>query len=157
MKPKLMKLAASIIVTGLGAAGPALSTDMSSLPPVQAQGAVSYMTGGIGEDEAAALKRAAAAFPLEMMFVQKARPNDEFLADVRVSVRDRSGNSLLETTAQGPFLLAKLPAGTYRIEAEYRGERKHQSVEIRPGTHRRAVFVWAPRDDSEGPVLTSAN
>jgi hypothetical protein len=157
MKPKLTKLAASIIITGLSAAGPALSTDMSSLPPVQAQGAVSYMTGGIGEDEAAAFKHAAAGFPLEMLFVQKARPNDEFLADVRVSVRDRSGNSLLETTAEGPFLLAKLPAGTYRIEAEYRGERKHQSVEIRSGTHRRAVFVWAPRDDSEGRVLTSAN
>ena len=157
MKPKLTKLFASILVTGLGAAGPALSTDMSSLPPVQVQGAVSYITGGVGEDEAAAFKHVAATYPLEMLFVQKARPRDEFLADVSVSVRDRSGNSLLETTADGPFLLAKLPAGKYQIEAQYLGERKHQTVEVRPGTHRRIVFVWAPRDETEAPVLSSAN
>lgn len=157
MKPKLRKLAASIIIAGLGAAGPALSTDMSSLPPVQVQGAVSYITGGVGEDEAAAFKRAAATFPLEMLFVQKARPNDEYLADVKVSVRDRSGKSVLETMTEGPFLLAKLPAGKYTIEAEHRGERKHQSVEIRPGAHRRAVFVWASGSDSEVTVVSSAN
>lgn len=147
MKPKLTKLAASIIVTGLGAAGPALGTDMSSLPPVQMQGVVSYITGGIGEDEAAAVKHAAATYPLEMLFVEKARPKDEFLADVKVSVLDRSGHSLLQTTAEGPFLLAKLPAGKYKIEAEYGGEQKHQTVEVRSGRHQRAVFVWAAHTD----------
>jgi hypothetical protein len=156
MKPRLSNLAVSIIVTGLGAAGPALGTDMSSLPPIKVQGVVSYVTGGIGEDEAAAFRDAARTYPLEMLFARKARPKDQFLADVRVSVRDRSGNSLLETTAEGPFLLARLPAGKYRLEAEYLGERKHQTVEIRSGAHRRAVFVWANRDENEESVLSSA-
>ena len=153
---KSTTLVASIMISGFVVAGPALS-DTASLPAAQVQGGVSYVTGGIGDDEAAVFKRAAATYPLEMMFVQKARPRDEFLADVRVSVRDRSGNSLLDTTAEGPFLLAKLPPGKYKIEAEYRGQRKQQSVEVRSGAHRRAVFVWAPRDDSEGPILSSAN
>src|SRR5512140_1634507 len=99
MKPKLTKLAASIIVAGLGAAGPALSTDMSSLPPEHVQGVVSYITGGVGEDEAAVFRHAAATYPLEMLFAQKARAKDEFLADVKVTVRDRSDHSLLETMA----------------------------------------------------------
>jgi len=155
MKPQLKPLAASIIVAGLGAAGPALS--MPSLPPQQVQGAVSYVTGGIGEDEAAAFRQAAAAYPLEMLFVGKAGPRNEFLADVRVSVRNRSGTASLETTADGPFLLAELPAGKYTIEAEYRGERKRRAVEIRSGVHQRAVFVWAARGDDEPGVLSGAN
>lgn len=131
---------------------------MSCLPSVQqVQGMVSYITGGIGEEEAAAFKQAAAAYPLEMLFVQKAKPKDEYLADVRVSVRDRSGNALLETTAEGPYLLARLPPGKYNIEAEIRGERKHQIVEILSGKHQRVVFVWAHRDESEQPVLSSAD
>lgn len=155
---KSTTLVTSIMITGFAVAGPALSTDTASLPTEQVQGGVSYVTGGIGEDQAASFKRAAAAYPLEMMFVQKARPRDEFLADVKVSVRDRSGKSLLDTTAEGPFLLAKLPPGKYTIEAEYRGERKQQNVEVHSGTHRRAVFVWASRDDgSEGTVVSSAN
>jgi hypothetical protein len=157
MNPTLKKFAASIIATGLGAAGPALGTDMTSLPPAQVQGVVSFVTGGIGEDEAAAFKQAAATYPLEMLFVRKAGPRNEFLADVRVSVRDRSGNALLETTAEGPYLLAEVPAGKYSIEADYHGERKHQTVEIRSGAHQRALFVWAPRDESKDPIASSAN
>lgn len=156
MKPKLTTLAASIILTGLVAIGPVLSADASPLPSERVQGQVSFITGGIGEDEATAFKNAAATYPLELLFVQKARPTDEYLADVVVTIRDRSGKLLLDTTAEGPFLLARLPAGKYKIEAAYRGERKYQTVEIRSGMHRRAVFVWAPRDESEEPVLSSA-
>ncbi len=149
-------IASLIIATGLNA-GPALGTNTAMLPTEKVQGAVSYITGGIGEDESAAFKQAATAFPLEMLFVQKARPRDEFLADVRVSVRDRAGNLMLETIAEGPFLLAKLPDGKYTIDAEYGGERKRHSVDIRSGTHQRAVFAWAPRDEIEGSVVSSAN
>ena len=155
MKPTRKTLAASIIVAGLAAAGPALSAESASLPPLQVQGAVSYVTGGIGVNEAAAFKHAAAAYPLEMMFVQKAGAKNEFVADVKISLTDRSGAEVLDATAEGPFLLASLPAGKYAIEAVYRGERKHQTVEIRPGAHRRAVFIWEPRDKAEQRILGS--
>jgi hypothetical protein len=156
MNPRLTNLFVSAIAIGMGAVAHATDADESSLPPVHTQGAVSYLTGGIGEDEAAAFRYAAARYPLEMLFVQKARPKDEFLADVRVSVRDRSGNLLLETTSEGPFLLARLPTGKYQIDAEISGERKHQVVDIRPGKHQRAVFVWAHRDESDVPFLNRA-
>jgi len=157
MKSKLTTLAASFILNGLIAAAPVLSADAFPLPPERAQGEVSFITGGIGDDEATAFKNAAPTYPLELLFVQKARPTDEYLADVKVTIRDRSGKLWLDTTAEGPFLLAKLPAGKYQIEADYDGERKRQSVEIRAGKHQRAVFVWAPHDESEEPVLSSTN
>ena len=146
MKLTLKTLAASSIITALGTAGQALSANNASLPRAHGQGAISYVSGGIGQDEAAAFKHAAATFPLELLFVQKAGPKNEFLADVSVSVVNRSGTALLETTADGPFLLAELPDGKYTIEAEYLGVHKHRIVEIRSGTHQRAVFVWTPRD-----------
>ena len=157
MKPKLTTLAASIILAGLVAIDPMLNAGASPLPSERVQGQVSFITGGIGEDEATAFKNAAATYPLELLFVQKARPRDEYLADVKITIRDRSGKLWLDTTAEGPFLLAKLPAGKYQIEADYDGERKRQSVEIRAGKHQRAVFVWAPHDESEEPVLSSTN
>lgn len=147
MKPKLTTFAASMIIGGLAATGPALGIDMSSLPPVQVQGVVSYITGGIGEDEVIAFRHAAAAYPLELQFAQKARPRDVFLSDVKVTIRDRSGRMLLDTTTEGPFLLAQLPAGKYRVEADFRGELKHQAVEIHPGKRERAVFVWVTHDE----------
>jgi len=157
MKPTRKTLVASVIVAGIGGAGPALASESASLPPLQVHGEVSFVSGGIGLNEAAAFKRAAAAYPLEMMFVQKAGARNEFVADVRLSLRDRSGAEVLDATADGPFVLARLPAGKYAVEAEYRGERKKQTVEVRRRAHRRVVFVWKFHDRPEARVVGSAN
>ncbi len=148
------------LATGIIVAAPVLSTDSAALPAEEVQGNISFVTGGVGEDEAAMLKRAAAGYPLQMQFVQKAWPRDEFLADVKVRIRDRSKNVLLDTVSQGPFLLARLPAGTYQLEAEHEGVVKRQTVSIRAGKHERAVFVWAPSGEARSmrnDPLASAN
>ena len=144
MKLDALALAVAMLTAGIIVAAPMLNADPVALPKQEIQGNISYMSGGVGEDEAAALKRAAAGYPLELQFVQRAIPRDEFLADVSVKIRDRSRTVVLDVVSQGPFLLARLPAGTYQIEADHDGVLKRQTVEIRTGKHERAVFVWAP-------------
>lgn len=122
----------------------------------ETQGNVSYISGGVGEDEAAAMKSAAAGYPLELQFVQKATPRDEFLADVKVRITDRARNVVLDAVASGPFLLAKLPAGTYQIEADHVGVVKRQTVDIRPGKHQRSVFVWAATDETRQSMAVTS-
>jgi hypothetical protein len=126
---------------------PAVAADSNVSPAQGTQGNVSFVSGGVGEDEAAAMKSAAAGYPLELQFVQKASPRDEFLADVTVRITDRSKNVVLDTVTTGPFLLAKLPSGTYQVEADHRGVMKRQTVDIRSGKHQRTVFVWTPSAD----------
>ena len=126
---------------------PAVAADSNVSPAQGTQGKVSFVSGGVGEDEAAAMKSAAAGYPLELQFVQKATPRDEFLADVKVRITDRSKNVVLDTVTTGPFLLAKLPSGTYQVEADHRGVTKRQTVDIRSGKHQRSVFVWTPSAD----------
>lgn len=142
MKLDALALAVAMLAAGIILAAPMLSADPAALPQQEIQGNISYMSGGVGEDEAAALKRAAAGYPLELQFVQRAIPRDEFLADVNVKIRDRSRTVVLDAVSQGPFLLARLPPGTYQIEADHDGVLKRQTVEIRAGKHERAVFVW---------------
>jgi len=139
MKPTTLSMAAM-------AAALFFTSFVQAASPAAAQetaGNVSYISGGVGEDEAAAMKSAAAGYPLELQFVQKATPRDEFLADVKVRITDRARNVVLDAVASGPFLLAKLPAGTYQIEADHVGVVKRQTVDIRPGKHQRSVFVWS--------------
>ncbi len=112
------------------------------LPPEQTQGTVSYVTGGIGVDEANAFKQAAAAYPLTLEFALHAKPRDEFLSDIKVTIKDSAGKTLLETVSAGPFLLAKLPQGKYRVSAERHGVAKTDDVDIKPGKHARIVFEW---------------
>ena len=144
-KLDVMVLASATFATNLFFAPAAHA---QTLPAQEMQGYVSFVSGGVGEDDAAAMKRAAAGFPLELQFVQKATPRDEFLADVKVKIRDGSKNVVLDAVSKGPFLLAKLPDGKYHVEADYNGIVKRQIVDIRANKHARAVFVWVGADES---------
>ncbi len=144
MKLDALALAIATLAAGIIVAAPMLGADPVALPEQEIQDNISYMSGGVGKGEASALKRAAAGYPLELQFVQRAMPRDESLADVSVKILDRSRTVVLDVVSQGPLLLARLPAGTYQIEADHDGVLKRQSVEIRAGKHERAVFVWAP-------------
>lgn len=139
MKFNMTKFAASFLVTSMAYLSPAMGAD--ALPGEVKQGSVRYVTGGIGADAVAAFKQAATKYPLELLFAQKALPNDVYLAGVKVTVR-QSGKVVLDAESGGPFLLAHLPSGKYEIEAVNEGVAKWQTVEVQAGKHRRVVFVW---------------
>uniref|UniRef100_UPI00286E5FF8 hypothetical protein n=1 Tax=Deinococcus sp. TaxID=47478 RepID=UPI00286E5FF8 len=64
------------------------------LPPLQTFGSMSYITGGIGLDESTAMKAAEKDFALSLLFAQTTR--GEYLADVKLSIKDKAGKTMLE-------------------------------------------------------------
>src|SRR3989442_605745 len=92
---------------------PAFAAVPGTLPSEQTQGTETYVSGGIGQDEAQAFEAAAAQYPLALEFAIKHAPRAEYTADVHVIVTDVKGQHVLDTRSDGPFLLAKLPAGRY--------------------------------------------
>jgi hypothetical protein len=96
-----------------------------------AQGAVSYVTGGVGSDEAQAMRAAAADYPLTLeLAATGSGPRDEYISGAEVAIRDSRGGSVLDTLTDGPFLLVRLPAGTYIVDVDWHGVHKTKSVEV---------------------------
>ena len=114
----------------------------AKLPMESAQGDVRYVTGGVGHGEALAFERAEKSYPLSLEFAMKARPRDEFVADVSVSIRDANGKTSLDAKSQGPFLLAKLPAGRYDIKATMDGKTLERHATVVDGKSAHVSFVW---------------
>ena len=142
-----MKRVSTILVSmlsavGIAVAATAMSASTSALPPEQVQGSVSYLSGGIGLDESNAIKQAASRYPLELEFVRKATPKAEYLSNIKVTIKDHAGKTVLDTMSNGPFLLAKLPAGQFTVTAERGGEAKQRVVNIKAQGHERVMFVW---------------
>lgn len=141
--------AVSVVTAAIAAASLALSLDAaaawqaeSGAPTAHTQGDVTYLSGGVGRTEASAIKHLARLYPLELEFLHKARPRDEYLANVKVRIEGEHAKRVLDVTSDGPFLLAKLPAGIYTVSAESGGKVEHRTVEIAPKEHRRVVFEW---------------
>lgn len=112
------------------------------LPKEERQGKVTYLSGGIGEEEARAMEAKTRAYPLTLEFLVKARPRAAFTSDVKVKIEDHAGKVVLETVTEGPFLLVRLPAGNYSVSADYEGERQARHIHLLDKHPKRVIFEW---------------
>jgi len=108
-----------------------LAAQTSFQPREHTQGSVSYVTGGVGEDEAQAMRAAAADYPLTLELAAAAGgPRDEYISNAAVEIRDSRGTPVLQTRTDGPFLLVRLPSGSYNVDVEWNGAHKRKTVEV---------------------------
>jgi hypothetical protein len=118
------------------------AAQVAPLPEAKSQGSLIYITGGVGKEEAQAMKQAARTYPLSLEFVHHALPRDEYLADVSVLIKDHAGRTVLDTVSDGPFLLAKVPPGKYTVTATVNGKSKTTRATIAARKPDHVVMVW---------------
>ncbi|AZY49343.1 carboxypeptidase-like regulatory domain-containing protein [Bordetella avium] len=136
-------LAALLMAGAMTVSGAALAQDLPLLPQTQQQGDVQFLSGGIGDGQSGAIKAAASKYRLMLTFVQRGPGGvGEYLADIPVDIVNAKGQSVLKTVAQGPFLLANLPAGSYTVKASSNGAEKSTRVTIGKSGTARAIFEW---------------
>jgi len=103
---------------------------------------VTFVTGGIGKEEADAMRADAQNYALELVFVRKVDNREEFVSDVRLRIADQNERVVVERAA-GPIVLAQVPNGTYTIVAEFGGQTRTQRVALSPGRHEKITMVWS--------------
>jgi hypothetical protein len=107
---------------------------------VQTSGTVSYVSGGIGTDSIERLSAISSDFNIKLMFALK---SGEYVSDVGVVITNTSGNTLLDTTSNGPWLLARLPKGNYQIVATFSGNTIKRPVSVGAAKLSTVDFRWA--------------
>lgn len=112
------------------------------LPPVQHAGGVSYLSGGVGSDESAAIKGEMGNYPLVLEFAGKTNAGNDYLADIPVQISDAHGTVVLDTSSRGPFMLISLPNGRYTVTATYNGNQVRRVVSVATGAHAHELFIW---------------
>ncbi|MDM0108117.1 carboxypeptidase regulatory-like domain-containing protein [Variovorax sp. J22R24] len=92
----------------------------SGIPPLQTQGNVKYVCGGIGSRQSTAFREAMRNHPLSLMFVNR---RGEFLAAVAVNIKNDAGVGVLSIPSSGgPICLIDLAPGRYSVTAEPQGK-----------------------------------
>ena len=102
--------------------------------------ATTYVNGGVGKDDEAAMRRVAKEFPLRMTFSE--RKDGEFLADVPVVIADARGNPVFELSKAGPMLYVMLPNGKYKVSARFKGLTESQEVTLVGKDGKDLSFHW---------------
>ncbi|VVE28087.1 carboxypeptidase regulatory-like domain-containing protein [Pandoraea terrigena] len=99
----------------------------ASTPQPGSENGVSYITGGIGEDEVQAFRAAAPQYNLRMTFASKA---GNYLSDVDVTITAGAGRHVLAVRTEGPFLFVRIPAGAYRVSAHTPGISESRNIQV---------------------------
>ena len=129
---------AAVFLLGMLAYGQA----RAELPPLQHLGSVDYVSGGIGIDESTAFKAAMSQFPLALTFASNRDGTAAYVSDVQVVIRDSHDTEVLNVASEGPYFLARLPAGKYKIFATYNGNTQSRTAEIGNSGTVRLMFEW---------------
>ena len=138
MKSKSLAHSFAVILLGSASLVPLASANSDAI--VQTAGGVSYVSGGVGTDSIDRLSSLAGDFNLKLVFALK---SGAYVSDVRVAIADAAGKTLLDTTSEGPWFLAKLPVGNYQIVATFAGNAVKRQVAIGGAKLRTADFRWA--------------
>lgn len=113
VKANLIGLAAAFATQAILASTMALAQENEALRPVTEAG-VTYVSGGIGEDETTAIRAMAPKFNLDLVFAQK---NGTYLSDVDVVVMSSTGAQIVALKTNGPILLMRVAPGRYLVTA----------------------------------------
>lgn len=129
MMKGLSMLIATLFTVGVAHA----AAESAPLPPARTQGDITWLSGGIGQNEAQAMERAANHYPLSLEFVVKPEQEGmpaEFTANVPVTITNAKGTEVFGAMSTGPFMLLKLPAGHYRVSVEMNGKKLERQVDV---------------------------
>lgn len=100
-----------------GAGGPTVARSLG----------IAYVTGGVGVEEAAAMRAVAARYSMRARFTAN---GGEFVSDVDVRILTIDGRLIFTAISDGPYLYAQVPPGRYRLVAKLNGVERSRSVDI---------------------------
>ena len=99
-----------------------------------------FISGGIGDGDTERLMAVKSQYNLRLTFVEKS--TGAYLSDVKVEVLNAKKQIVISTVSTGPFLFAKLPKGSYTVNAT--SENQQLSYKFIAPKSREHVFYFNP-------------
>jgi hypothetical protein len=132
-----MRLACAALI-GAALHIPAVSATNDEI--VRNASGVSYVSGGIGTESVDRLRSMEKDFSVKVLC---ALDTGEYVADVKVTITDASNKVVLDTVSEGPWLLVRLPPGTYQVGVSHGVRTESRRVTVGSGTLRTVEFRWS--------------
>ncbi|MCY1212742.1 hypothetical protein D9M68_411140 [compost metagenome] len=117
------------------------ATTSDGMPAPRDADGVRYLTGGVGQDEAAYLRKASGDYSVRLTFTGSA---GQYLAGVDTHIYDSHGKQRFAAVSDGPFLFVQLPPGRYRIVASADGKEREQTLVVPAKGGVSSTMRWAP-------------
>ncbi len=104
-----------------------------------------YQNGGVSKEDTAEMDHHLAHYNLRLTF-SEGRKN-AYAAGLNLNIFGAGGKDVFSLASAGPLTDVALPAGHYRVVADFGGVRRSGSVDLKPGVPAHLFLHW-PKDET---------
>ncbi|MES2586092.1 MAG: carboxypeptidase-like regulatory domain-containing protein [Pseudomonadota bacterium] len=114
----------------------------AQIPDTQYSQGISYVSGGVGEDESQAILAEAKQWPLLLELSQLENGRGIWIFGAKIKILNTKNQVVFDAQADGPYILINLPIGQYRIEATYQGVVQSKAINILASASQKLAIFW---------------
>ncbi len=114
----------------------------AQIPDTQHSQGISYISGGVGEEETLAILAEAKQWPLLLELSQIENGRGIWIFGATIKVINTKQQTIFDAQADGPYMLINLDSGEYSIEASYQGIQQKRSISIKAGSPQKILLFW---------------
>jgi len=114
----------------------------AQIPDTQYSQGISYVSGGVGEEEAQAILDDAKRWPLMLELSQLERGRGVWIFGATIQILNMQNQTIFDAQANGPYILINLPVGNYQIAATYQGVVQKKSVSVKSTASQKINLFW---------------
>lgn len=118
------------------------SSVWAQIPQTQSSQGVSYITGGVGEEESTAILAEAKQWPLLLELSQLENGRGVWIFGSQIKILNTKNAVIFDAKADGPYMLINLTAGDYTIQASYQGVEQKKAISIKSGAVQKISIFW---------------
>lgn len=128
-----------IFITSLLISG---SLASAQIPPTQHSEGISYISGGVGEEETVAILSEAKHWPLLLELSQIENGRGVWIFGANIKVINQNQKTIFNAQADGPYMLINLGAGDYLLQASYQGVEQKRALSIKANSSQKISLFW---------------
>jgi len=115
---------------------------LAQIPETLHSEGISYITGGVGEGETAAILADAKQWPLTLELSQIENGRGVWIFGATIKIINSNKKTIFDAQADGPYMLINLEPGDYAIEASYQGVVQKRALSIKADASQKVSLFW---------------
>jgi hypothetical protein len=114
----------------------------AQIPATQHSNGISYISGGVGEEETAAILAEAKQWPILLELSQLENGRGVWIFGANIKIMNIQKQIVFNAQADGPYMLINLEPGDYAIEASYQGVEQKRALSVKANAFQKISLFW---------------
>ena len=115
---------------------------VAQIPDTQHSDGIAFITGGVGDEESAAILAEAKQWSLLLELSQIENGRGMWIFGAQIKVLNSLQKVIFNAQADGPYMLINLTPGNYQIVGTYQGVEQRRALTVKADASQKINLFW---------------